>query len=293
MKDEEKRPRDSTGDEEGHAADHETGVAGTEPDLRSIMSGDTRRRVLAPEPPVEIGDSAQESQRPEQRRPDSPRRVPPDGKQRPDRPVDGGVQKLPPVWPGDEKKDWFRRERGLPPLPAETSESIDPNDLPTPLADIPTRGRAYGVAALLPAVILLLFPLLALLVVLPISIANLVLFRRGQDIGAVLFGLRVVRENGDVAGFFQMAVRSAAAGISLLALGAGFWAAFSDPNFRTWHDRWLGTYVVKDAKEYNTRKRSSSPTARRWFWVILFLTIALSILIAMYDVPVTETTPVE
>ena len=180
---------------------------------------------------------------------------------------------------------------GLPPLPPKPSIAFNPRDLPTPLADVPTRGRAFGIGFVLPAAMILLFPLLLLLFAVPVIVANLFLYRRGQDVGAVLFRLRVVRENGDVAGFFHMAVRSAAAGIGLLALGAGFWGAFSDPSVRTWHDKWLGTYVVKDAEEYNTRNRSSSDLARRLFWVILFFTAALVFLYLQFAVSANGTAP--
>lgn len=258
-------------------------IAGAEPDLRTVMSGGTVRRVVAPAEQVETGEVEQ--------RPGSPPRSPQGGQQSPDR-VDGEVKrKLPPVWPGDEKKAWFRRERGLPPLPPESSTRVNPRDLPTPLADIPTRGRAFGIGFVLPSAVTLLFPVSALLLVVPIVVANLFLYRRGQDVGAAMFRLRVVRENGDVAGFFHMAVRSAASGISLLAFGAGFWGVFSDSDFRTWHDKWLGTYVVKDAEEYNTRNRSSSNLARRLFWVVLFFAAAMIFLFLQFALSTNGTTP--
>ena len=95
----------------------------------------------------------------------------------------------------------------------------------------------------------------------------------------MLFGLRVVRDNGDVAGFYHMFVRNAASLVSLLAAGAGFWTAYSDPERRTWHDRWLKTYVVKDSSEYRNRKRSSSEIAFSWFWIIMLLSIAVTVMV--------------
>jgi hypothetical protein len=121
-----------------------------------------------------------------------------------------------------------------------------------------------------------------------IFLIDLVLYRRGQDVGAVIFRLRVVRENGDVAGFYTMWVRSMASIISLLAFGAGYWTAFADPHFRTWHDKWLGTYVVKDSEEYETRKRSNSASAFNWFWVTLLIVVALTVMVVWADPPTTE-----
>ncbi len=206
-------------------------------------------------------------------------------------------QKLPPVWPGDENQPWFRKERGLPPLPESgggfEDSKVDPEDLPTPLAEIPARGRAFGISVLLPWAIGQLFAPIGGIIALFVLIPNLFLFSRGQDVGAVLFGLRVLRENGDVAGFYHMFVRNTASAISFLALGFGFWAAFSDPERRTWHDRWLKTYVVKDGPEYRTRKRSSSATASNWFWIIILLMIAVTVLFALSGTVPTETMPPE
>lgn len=238
-------------------------------------------------PPVREGDEYDERRRKlEQERQEELERQ---QKPEPDPEFD---QKMPPVWPGDEKQPWFRRERGLPPLPESKrgdGEQVDLEDLPTPLAEISTRGRALGVSTLLPVALTFMFPLVGNFVLLLVSLGNLLLYQQGQDVGAMLFRLRVVRENGDVAGFFTMFVRANAAAISLLLVGMGFLSAFSDPHRRTWHDKWLGTYVVKDAPEYRTRKRSSSDTARTWFWIILLLLIAVSLMLALSTASIPET----
>lgn len=263
------------------------GEAGPEPDLRSIMSGGTRRATpwQEPQPPAPPGDAA-----PSAPDDDDAQRQPRHRVERLGRPFEEQA-KPPPVWPGDEDQPWFRRERGLPPISeGYEAPALNPEDFPTPLADIPTRGRAFGVGVLLPNIIGLI-PTIGFIVGTIVFVANLLLYRQGQDVGAAIFRLRVVRDNGDVAGFFQMWVRSMASIVSLLALGAGFWTAFSDPYFRTWHDKWLGTYVVKDSEEYKTRKRSSSETARRWFWITLLLFIAISVLLTLASVPPTDTTP--
>ncbi len=238
-------------------------------------------------PPIREGDEYERRRRLE---------TPPDQPPQQSEPVEElGDQKLPPVWPGDEKQPWFRRERGLPPLPDTKKgegEKLDPEEFPTALADVPTRGRAFGLNVVLPNIVgILPLQLFGLFFGLVFFVVNLFLYRQGQDIGALAFKLRVVRENGDVAGFFTMFVRAQASIISLILLGAGFWGAFSDPARRTWHDKWLGTYVVKDSPEYNTRKRSSSETAYTWFWIIILLFIAAVLLIVLSGPVAPEATP--
>jgi len=279
-----------------------------EADLRSILTGEDRRTEphVHESGPHQAGDAAGTIPGARSDEPVAPY-VPPfrDGDDAPgerpsrraDHPRGGDQPKLPPVWPGDEDQPWFRRERGLPPAPGSPQRDsdysrVDPEELPTALADIPARGRAWGVTVLLPNVIGFI-PTIGLIFSVVFLIPNLFLFRQGQDVGAVLFRLRVLRENGDVAGFFQMFVRNAASNISLLLLGAGYLSAFSDPLRRTWHDRWLGTYVVKDSPEYRSRRRSSSEMAFNWFWVIILLLIAASVLYALSLPLPTEAVPTD
>ncbi len=300
QQEDENRPREGAG-EQGPDA---------EPDLRSVLLGGARRRAIysepasppergrvaeAPEdeiappyvPPVREGDEPrpQEPEESDERWVDAVRS--PESRARDDR-------KLPPVWPGDEDQPWFRRERGLPPLPEEgEGGQLSPDELPTPLAEFPQRARAFGISAVLPLAIgSVLAPFGTIIGTIGLM-ANFFLFTRGQDVGALVFRLRVVRENGDVAGFYQMFVRFMASWISLLVLGAGFWAAFSDPERRTWHDKWLGTYVVQDSEVYNTRKRSSSDIAFNWFWVIILLVIAATVMVWLSAPAPTETMPVD
>ncbi len=251
-------------------------------------------------PPVRPGDQPVDEEEPVPYEPpvrdyDEPRRDWREPRQEQSEPEPQEPQgKLPPVWPGDENQPWFRRERGLPPLPGSDGETdgLSPEDLPTELAEIPARARAFGVSTVLPQAIGMLLAPVGLFIATIVLFGNLFLFRQGQDLGAALFGLRVLRDNGDVAGFYHMFVRSAASIISLLAAGAGFWSAYSDPERRTWHDRWLKTYVVKDAPEYRTRKRSSSEIAFSWFWIIMLLAIAVTVMAYLNSsVEVIEVTP--
>src|SRR5262249_19584195 len=90
------------------------------------------------------------------------------------------------------------------------------------------------------------------------AIISLFFCRRGQTLGLFLVRARVVRTNGDVAGFYHTAVRNFAWGLSLLALGLGIVWALWDPQRQTWHDKLMHTYVLRDTPELATRKRSSA-----------------------------------
>jgi len=100
-----------------------------------------------------------------------------------------------------------------------------------------------------------------------VFIWSLFLFRRGQDVGARIVGLRVVRNTGELAGFYHMWTRGLASIISFIVLGAGYWTAYSDNDNQTWHDKWLGTYVVKAGPEVDTLPGTSSSAAKIWFWI--------------------------
>ncbi|MDP6821921.1 MAG: RDD family protein [Dehalococcoidia bacterium] len=111
---------------------------------------------------------------------------------------------------------------------------------------------------------------------------TMVLYQRGQDIGARIVGLRVVRDTGELAGFFQMWVRALASMISFIVIGAGFWTAYWDRDNRTWHDKWVGTYVVKSGPEVDDLPGTSSPTAKAIFWISLVLMIILIVALMVF-----------
>jgi uncharacterized RDD family membrane protein YckC len=121
-------------------------------------------------------------------------------------------------------------------------------------------------------------PVLGWAISLGAFIWTLMLYRRGQDVGARLLGLRVVRDTGEVAGFYHMWTRGLASIISFLAIGAGFWTAYSDADNQTWHDKCMGTYVVKAGPEVDDLPGTSSPTAVAWFWGSLVFGIALIVM---------------
>ena len=111
-------------------------------------------------------------------------------------------------------------------------------------------------------------------------------YRRGQDIGASVFKIRVVRTDGEVAGFYHMWTRNLLASLGLLALGAGYWTAYFDENNRTWHDKIMGTYVIWDNSDAKHRPGTSSYGARVGFWISIPAGIALSIALTLAGVPV-------
>lgn len=148
------------------------------------------------------------------------------------------------------------------------------------LAGMSTRTGGFLVTRMLPGLIGLI-PVVGTVAGIGLWIWNLFLFQRGQDIGARLLGMRVVRDTGELAGFFHMWTRNLASTISLIALAAGYWTAYSDPHRQTWHDKMLGTYVVVDTKEMDSRPGTSSSAAMTWFWGSLVVAVVLSIVIAL------------
>ncbi len=110
---------------------------------------------------------------------------------------------------------------------------------------------------------------------------TLMLYQRGQDIGARFTNIRVIRDTGELAGFYHMWTRSLASIISFFLLGAGFWTAYFNEDRQTWHDKWMGTYVVKASPEVDRLNATSSHTAKTWFWLSI-LGVPASILIILF-----------
>ena len=106
-----------------------------------------------------------------------------------------------------------------------------------------------------------------------IVLINWIMFRRGNTIGMKLVSTRIVRKNGDISGFYHTFVRSIASILSTIPLGLGFWWAFWDPWKQTWHDKIMGTYVVRDTDELSTLKGTSARGAIAVFWIFLFIPI--------------------
>lgn len=69
--------------------------------------------------------------------------------------------------------------------------------------------------------------------------------RVGQTIGMRAWHLKLVCTNGTLVDWRTALVRFVLAGLSLLALGGGFWVALFDAERRTWHDRVCGTRMLR------------------------------------------------
>lgn len=113
-------------------------------------------------------------------------------------------------------------------------------------------------------------------------IVNLVLNRRGSTIGLSVARARIIRDNGDVSGFYHTSVRTVAAVLSAIPLGLGYWWAFWDPMRQTWHDKIMHTLVVKDTPEIAARKGTSSHTAVVVFWVLSIISLVILLLLLVF-----------
>ena len=109
------------------------------------------------------------------------------------------------------------------------------------------------------------------------TFVNLGMFRRGNSIGLNIVGARIIRENGDLSGFFQTSVRSMAAVLSIIPFGLGYLWAIWDPKRQTWHDKLLHTSVVRGTEELANRRGSSSRAAVFGFWLLMPLVVLLII----------------
>ena len=70
----------------------------------------------------------------------------------------------------------------------------------------------------------------------------------GQTLGMRSWHLRLVAAGEKSATWRQALMRFAAAGLSWLACGLGFFWLLLDPDQLTWHDRLSGTTIVDDSK---------------------------------------------
>jgi uncharacterized RDD family membrane protein YckC len=76
--------------------------------------------------------------------------------------------------------------------------------------------------------------------------------RRGQTLGMAAWRMRVVRVDGSRLGWMDVLKRLAAATVSLLPLGLGYWWLWIDREGLTWHDRWTHTRMVVEKKAPRT-----------------------------------------
>lgn len=166
-----------------------------------------------------------------------------------------------PVAPVDAEPRFFDPDRYAPDARASTGSGI-----PGELASMGSRTGAWAIGTFGVALITSI-PFIGWIVSLAAPLWDVFLYRRGQNIGARLVGLRIVRDTGELAGFYHVWTRTLASIISLLVFGAGFWTAYSDRDRQTWHDKMLRTYVIADSPEVRDMPASSSDAAKIWFWI--------------------------
>ena len=119
------------------------------------------------------------------------------------------------------------------------------------------RLGAYCLDSFIPMVIVTFFLFgaivgyleIVLLLGIILGAVNVILFTKGTTIGKKLLGMRVVKENGEQAGFWTMLIREYIGKIiSALILWLGFlWVLFDKEN-QGWHDKLMSTYVVSEPK---------------------------------------------
>jgi uncharacterized RDD family membrane protein YckC len=71
-------------------------------------------------------------------------------------------------------------------------------------------------------------------------------FGMGVTLGAMVFGLRIVKKDGGEPGFGSGALRWVVSILSAIPIYLGYFWAIWDPDKQTWQDKAAGTYVVKD-----------------------------------------------
>jgi uncharacterized RDD family membrane protein YckC len=68
----------------------------------------------------------------------------------------------------------------------------------------------------------------------------------GKTIGKMIFGIRIIRDDGESIGLWDAFVRWLGYFISAFFIFIGFIWAFFDSKSQAWHDKFAGTYVVKE-----------------------------------------------
>jgi len=89
-----------------------------------------------------------------------------------------------------------------------------------------------------------------LTVFLPFSYFFLGHYASGQTVGKALFSLKVVGQDGASLSMSQTVLRSTGSVLSLLCLGAGFFAIWRDEEQRGWSDHLAGTRIIDTREEF-------------------------------------------
>jgi uncharacterized RDD family membrane protein YckC len=82
--------------------------------------------------------------------------------------------------------------------------------------------------------------------------------RGGQTLGMRAWRIRLVRDDGGPVSLRVATARLAAAWLSLLPAGAGYWWSLIDRERRCWHDRLTGTRVVAIPKRGAVNARAAA-----------------------------------
>jgi uncharacterized RDD family membrane protein YckC len=99
----------------------------------------------------------------------------------------------------------------------------------------------------------LVWPYRATLVAVTVAFYGAFWTRRGQTLGMSAWRLRIQRQDGRLPGWRDAVVRLAAAVLSWLPAGLGYWWMLADRERLTWHDRLSGTRIVLLSKGSVTR----------------------------------------
>jgi len=131
--------------------------------------------------------------------------------------------------------------------PAAAAAAIDVTTLPR--AGFWIRMGALLIDVILVAVLLEILSPFADIMLIALGIYGAVMWKlRGTTVGGIVFGLKVVRQDGREMSWDTAIVRALSCFLSLVVAGLGFfWIAF-DPERQAWHDKIAGTLVVRAPK---------------------------------------------
>jgi uncharacterized RDD family membrane protein YckC len=98
-----------------------------------------------------------------------------------------------------------------------------------------------------------------------VMVALLVLFygtfwlKSGQTLGMQAWRIRLVNSEGGAVSAKQVLIRLAAAVLSWLPAGLGYWWSLWDRDRRTWHDRISGTHIARVPKNTTAGETAKAP----------------------------------
>ncbi|HEX7011831.1 MAG TPA: RDD family protein [Steroidobacteraceae bacterium] len=131
--------------------------------------------------------------------------------------------------------------------PAPATAAIDVTTLPR--AGFWIRMGALLIDVILVAVLLEILSPFGDIMLVALGVYGALMWKlRGTTVGGIVFGLKVVRQDGREMSWDTAIVRALSCFLSLVVAGLGFfWIAF-DPERQAWHDKIAGTLVVRAPK---------------------------------------------